>query len=85
MSTTSGRDQTGACWSCRSVGGVLQHVVAAGGVRRAEKQAGPADEFVCAVELGTVAVWYVGHTGRLVSSAEHRRSAVFSSSGSEVA
>eukprot|EP00965_Chrysotila_dentata_P081215 2680990-Pleurochrysis_carterae.AAC.2 len=39
-----------------SVGGVLQHVVAAGGVSCAEKQAGSADEFVCAVELGTVTV-----------------------------
>eukprot|EP00965_Chrysotila_dentata_P255043 6212081-Pleurochrysis_carterae.AAC.2 len=43
------------------VGRVLQYVVAAGRMCRAEEQAGATDEFVRAVKLGAVAA---GHAGR---------------------
>eukprot|EP00965_Chrysotila_dentata_P113971 3768363-Pleurochrysis_carterae.AAC.4 len=50
-----------------AIGRVLQYVVPAGRVCRAEEQAGAPDEFVRAVKLGAVAAGHVGHAGRLAA------------------
>eukprot|EP00965_Chrysotila_dentata_P257938 6213051-Pleurochrysis_carterae.AAC.3 len=67
-----------------TVCGVFHYVVAARGVRRAEEQTCSADEFVCAVELGAVAIRYVGYARGFFSCAEYGRAAVAGRGGSKM-